>query len=216
MTKEERLQKIEELKQQAASLKKEVDYYNALQLALKLVLNGSYGAFATPYFILYNNHVAGTITAEGRELTRTMDKVNQDYWYDQWHLDTEFHKKLGVKNVTQIGKDENVSIYGDTDSIFVSFKPCMDHCEWRNLIFNDNYLSFMDEKFIVLSKNELDITNSKCLGISNSIEDFQELLKTNYDGLIIAIYILLIRTPYILRGKMCIKKELPPCLPRRI
>lgn len=185
MTKEERLQKIEELKQQAASLKKEVDYYNALQLALKLVLNGSYGAFATPYFILYNNHVAGTITAEGRELTRTMDKVNQDYWYDQWHLDTEFHKKLGVKNVTQIGKDENVSIYGDTDSIFVSFKPCMDHCEWRNLIFNDNYLSFMDEKFIVLSKNELDITNSKCLGISNSIEDFQELLKTNYDIILI-------------------------------
>ena len=46
---------------------------------LKLVLNGSYGAFATPYFILYNNHVAGTITAEGRELTRKMDDDNQDY-----------------------------------------------------------------------------------------------------------------------------------------
>ena len=129
MTKEERLNKIEELKKQAATIKKEVDYYNALQLALKLVLNGSYGAFATPYFILYTNHVAGTITAEGRELTRTMDKVNQDYWYDQWHLDTEFHKKLGVKNVTPIDRSENVSIYGDTDSIFVSFKPCMDHCE---------------------------------------------------------------------------------------
>ena len=181
MTKEERLQRIEELKKKAASVKKEVDYYNALQLAPKLVLNGSYGAFATPYFILYNNHVAGTITAEGRELTRTMDKVNQDYWYEQWHLDTEFHKKLGVKNVTQIGKDENVSIYGDTDSIFVSFKPCMDHCEWRDQIFNDDYLSFVSEKFIVLSKSELDITNPNCLGIAKDLDEFQELLTTDYE-----------------------------------
>jgi hypothetical protein len=36
------------------------------------------GAFATAYFILFNNHVAGTITAQGRDLTKTMDKVNQD------------------------------------------------------------------------------------------------------------------------------------------
>ena len=53
MTKEEKIKKVELLKRKASDLKKEVDYYNALQLALKLVLNGSYGAFATSYFILY-------------------------------------------------------------------------------------------------------------------------------------------------------------------
>ncbi len=42
MTNEEKLLKIETLKKQANELKKDVDYYNALQLALKLVLNGSY------------------------------------------------------------------------------------------------------------------------------------------------------------------------------
>ena len=42
MTKEEKLQKINSLKQRAEQLKREVDYYNALQLALKLILNGSY------------------------------------------------------------------------------------------------------------------------------------------------------------------------------
>lgn len=42
MTKEDKLKKLDSLRQKAASLKKEVDYYNALQLALKLVLNGSY------------------------------------------------------------------------------------------------------------------------------------------------------------------------------
>jgi hypothetical protein len=34
MTKEEKLIKLTELKKQASELKKEVDYYNALQLAL--------------------------------------------------------------------------------------------------------------------------------------------------------------------------------------
>ena len=42
MTKEEKLRKIESLRNKANQLKREVDYYNALQLALKLILNGSY------------------------------------------------------------------------------------------------------------------------------------------------------------------------------
>ena len=71
-------------------------------MRLKLVLNGSYGAFATKYFILFNEHVAGTITSEGRALTQTMDKSNQDYWYNKWHLDTELHSKMGIIDVTKI------------------------------------------------------------------------------------------------------------------
>lgn len=35
-------EKIDQLKRRAGELKREVDYYNAMQLALKLVLNGSY------------------------------------------------------------------------------------------------------------------------------------------------------------------------------
>ena len=42
MTKEEKLNKIASLKIKADQLKRESDYYNALQLALKLILNGSY------------------------------------------------------------------------------------------------------------------------------------------------------------------------------
>ncbi len=61
-----------------------------------------------------------------------MHKVNEDYWYNQWHLDTELHEKMNLKNVTPIERDEQVSIYADTDSLFVSFKPAMDHCEWRH------------------------------------------------------------------------------------
>lgn len=40
MNKEEKLNKISELRTKASQLKKNADYNNALQLALKLVLNG--------------------------------------------------------------------------------------------------------------------------------------------------------------------------------
>lgn len=61
-----------------------------------------------------------------------MNIVNEDYWYNQWHLDFELHHKMNLKNITQIQKGEEVSIYADTDSLFVSFKPAMDHCEWKH------------------------------------------------------------------------------------
>ena len=185
MTKEERIKKIEELKKKNVEIKKEVDYYNALQLALKLVLNGSYGAFATSYFILYNNHVAGTITAQGRDLTKTMDKVNEDYWYNQWQNDFDLHSRLSIKNITPLNKNEQVSIYADTDSLFVSFKPAIDHCDWQDLIFNEEYLNNISEKFIILSKEKLRYSNSNCLGVAHSIDDFTELLKQDYELVII-------------------------------
>jgi len=188
MTKEEKLKKIELLKKKASDIKKEVDYYNALQLALKLVLNGSYGAFATSYFILYNNHVAGTITAQGRDLTKTMDKVNEDYWYKQWQDDFELHSNVGIKNVTPIPKEEHVSIYADTDSLFVSFKPAIDHCDWKNLIFNKYYLESFDKKFIILSKEEIKVNNTNFVSQAHNIDELKELIKLDYEVVLIDGY----------------------------
>ena len=190
MTKEEKIKKVELLKRKSSDLKKEVDYYNALQLALKLVLNGSYGAFATSYFILYNNHVAGTITAQGRDLTKTMDKVNEDYWYKQWQDDHELHFKLGIKDVSKISKDEPVSIYADTDSLFVSFKPAMDHCVWKNLIFNSDYLESINQKFIILCPYELKVNNVNCVGVAKDTYELGNLIKNDhslllFDGLFV-------------------------------
>lgn len=42
MNREEKIKRINFLKSKAVTLKREVDYYNSLQLGLKLVLNGSY------------------------------------------------------------------------------------------------------------------------------------------------------------------------------
>lgn len=157
--------KLEELKKQAVELKKEVDYYNALQLALKLVLNGSYGAFATQYFILFNEHVAGTITAQGRELTKLMRTVNNDYWFNKWHDDFELHHKLGIKNIQQIQNNKKVSIYADTDSLFVSFEPAINHCDWKDQLFQK--VDTHDKDFIIIShpENPINTSNTCCQGI---------------------------------------------------
>ena len=42
MTRKEKEEKILSLRKKASDLKKDVDFYNALQQGLKLVLNGSY------------------------------------------------------------------------------------------------------------------------------------------------------------------------------
>jgi hypothetical protein len=115
-----------------------------------------------------------------------MDKVNEDYWYKQWQNDHGLHYILGIKNVTPISKDEPVSIYADTDSLFVSFKPAIDHCEWNNLIFKEDYLKSIDKKFIILTPDEDFKTNSEnCLSISNKVEDFEKVLNEPYELILI-------------------------------
>lgn len=63
---------------------------------------------------MFNNKVAGTITAEGRKLTQTMSEVNEKYWYELWHNETDLHNILKIKNVNPIPEDTPVSVYGDS------------------------------------------------------------------------------------------------------
>lgn len=175
MNKEEKLLKLEKLREKAFEIKKEVDFYNALQMALKLVLNGSYGAFATPYFILYNNHVASSITAQGRDLTQTMNRVNEYYWYNLWHNDIELHNLVCIKNVKEIKPTSATSIYADTDSLFVSFKPAIDNCDWKNLFFNN--LEKLTKKFIIIKgREDINTDNENCMGIFDLEVSRQEII----------------------------------------
>lgn len=88
-----------------------------------------------------------------------MDRDNEYYWYNLWHEDYELHQNLGIRDVTKIATDEYVSIYGDTDSIFVSFKPAMDHCTWKDLIFNNEYLESIQEPFAIISRYDVKTKN---------------------------------------------------------
>lgn len=130
------------------------NYYNALQTALKLILNSVYGAFGNPYFVCSTQDIAGAITAMGRDVIKYMDTINEKYWYDHWHEDNDLHEHLALgetpkkiddawihrisktlheEEVTQLQMEEGeyqrrtpVSAYCDTDSLFVAFEPVID------------------------------------------------------------------------------------------
>jgi len=96
MTDAEKRKKIEQLKKKIDKVKSEHDYAKAMQLALKLVLNGTYGAFCHPAFTVSNTNIANSITALAREVINFMLDHIENYFYDKWCLDKEIHKLLGV------------------------------------------------------------------------------------------------------------------------
>lgn len=114
-----------------------------------------------------------------------MDAVNERYWYNQWHIDYELHSRLGIKNVTQISKkEEQVSIYADTDSLFVSFEPAIKHCEWRDLVVKQ--IDNISDTFVFLEyRKETKTNNSNCLGYFRSIDDLKEFLKSNKPSILV-------------------------------
>jgi len=193
MTAAEKREKISELKKKIEETQADYDRAKAMQLALKLVINGTYGAFAHPKFVLSNSHIANAITAMGRDVIQYMLKKIEKYFYKEWHVDVKSHQELGIEyiaekngkyfllnrsgenihyphnsldeliiklNITRsdlkedkkelagynilyirnihdfsyvqpIDKEKPIIIYGDTDSLYISFTPVMESCDFK-------------------------------------------------------------------------------------
>ena len=101
MTAAEKREKIAQLKKKIDEVQAEYDRAKAMQLALKLVINGTYGAFAHPKFVLSNSHIANAITHMGRDVIQYMLKKIEKYFYTEWHLDIESHAKLGIEYIAE-------------------------------------------------------------------------------------------------------------------
>ena len=76
--------RIEELKKKIDQVESEYNYNKAMQLALKLVINGTYGAFAHPKFVVSNKDIANAITAHGRDVILYMLHQIETYFYQEW------------------------------------------------------------------------------------------------------------------------------------
>lgn len=139
-------------------------------------VRGSYGAFAASYFILFNNNVAGTITAQGRDLTRTMSTSNNHYWHDLWHEDYDLHQSMFIKNVGKIEDNVDCSVYADTDSVFVGFDAAIKSCTWKDIYFNTEYLNSLTEPFVVVYHRHKPIfKNDNCILITGNIDEIDNV-----------------------------------------
>ena len=193
---------VEEVKQ-CWDLSSKQKYYNqSLDLGRKLALVCVYGAFGNNHFVISTKEIAGAITAMGRDTIKYMDHINELYWYEYWHEDTELHEHLGidssvVKKIdptwihretlsvyegdpTQEEIDEGiyqrkfpVSVYIDTDSLFVDFSMGMKSCNLQGTDAEKQQFVLKVSKFRLepLFKRKLD-SYAKKYGVDN-IQDFE-------------------------------------------
>lgn len=119
---------LEELNEKLnAFQKKSSDFYNEEQ-GVKLTLNSIYGALGNNYFALFNPDVAESVTLQGQDIWKFAEKIVNRYFNEMWHIDTEVHEKMGVRNVRKLNLD--LVIYGDTDSNYINLGAVIDSCEF--------------------------------------------------------------------------------------
>ena len=110
-------EEIENLKKLEKKYKNDIDYYNSIQQALKIGLNSQYGSCVNKYFAMYCQEVGASITAMGRDVIQYITKEIDDWFHNEWHLDTELHEALNLGKVQQIPEKIGLIQYIDTDSI---------------------------------------------------------------------------------------------------
>lgn len=126
--------------------------------AIKIFINSVYGATASPYFVGYNVKVAEAITLQGQEMIKFVTKIINRYFSEFWHRDKDLHSKIGLTRADPIKLE--VTVYGDTDSCYVTFQDVVKSCDWaedpRDLIFKIYDLrlkEYLDKNFIAFANS---------------------------------------------------------------
>ena len=115
---------VDELKQFREELVEKRQEYFMLEMAMKTLGNAAYGASANHHFYFYNVQLAGDITGECRNLTKTMN-ANFIKWF---HEDIWERKDLWKKFDFELDESkhdwyrkQDVWIYSDTDSSYITY-----------------------------------------------------------------------------------------------
>lgn len=158
----------EEIKEEILRLKKKSNDYGNEEQGVKLTLNSIYGALGNQYFACFNTEVAESVTLQGQDLIKFAEKIINKYFHEHWHLDTELHEKMGVRNVRPISAE--MVIYVDTDSNYVNFGNVISSCDFDCTPL-DFILKLNDLRLATYIKNCLDIYAKKWN--TNNYQDFE-------------------------------------------
>ncbi len=102
--------------------KKDAEYYNLWQMAVKILLNSVYGAVGTPSFRFYNLENSEAVTLSGQTVIKTGGKF-ANFWISK-----------------QTGKEDLVNpIYIDTDSLFITATSVLEARGLNHLQGTDRY-----------------------------------------------------------------------------
>lgn len=158
MTDGEKRKRIEELKKEMTKVKADHDFFKAMNLALKLVLNGSYGAFCHPAFSVSNTNIANSITASAREVIIFMLDHIEEYFYNHWHEDKSTHNILGSNYISK-GEDGKYYYHRPDGKLVDKFGRDKEedifktyHLEQKDIVENDKKEFILDKKYEVIKK----------------------------------------------------------------
>lgn len=115
---------VEELKKMKEDVEQIKQEYFSLEMAFKTLGNAAYGASANRFFYFYNVALAGDITGECRNLTKTMwSKLEQFFHEDLWDM-KDVQEQFGFEldeSKHDWYRKQPVSIYSDTDSVYTTY-----------------------------------------------------------------------------------------------
>ena len=174
--------RIKELEELIDKKKKDYDFFKAMQLSLKLVINGCYGAFANKFFVLSNNEIANAITSHGRDIIHTMMYNFEEHFYNHWHNNKEMHKLLGKEYICKVGdkyqayRIDFVPLGKPKDSLKDLFK---DRNISIDILTEHNFKH--DEIEVLYDYNIADFSNVKQLDENPIFEDYDG--RPKYQGI---------------------------------
>lgn len=120
----------EDVQSEITRLQQLADDLGNEEQAIKIFINSIYGACASPYFVGYNTRIAEAITLQGQDMIKYATNILNRYFKDFWHKDKTLHEKLGIKHrVEKVIND--VVVYGDTDSTYLSFEEVVESCKFE-------------------------------------------------------------------------------------
>ena len=132
----------DELKEFENKVKSEIEYNTSFEQAMKLLGNSMYGGSSHVAFFWFNMALANDITGEARNIIHKMEGHIPSYIDEQWPKMSEFHKKHGIK-IKKGSKNFLNICYGDTDSLYTSYKGLIDSIEDSDKMSIDKKLSII-------------------------------------------------------------------------
>jgi hypothetical protein len=70
------------------------------------------------------------------------------------------------------------------NSLFVSFNPIINHCDWKNTYFNRKYMESVDVNFVILTDKKIKVNNTKFVSVFSDVDSLVKF-EGSYDLIII-------------------------------
>lgn len=115
---------LKELKLFRDELHHKRDEFTILEMAMKTLGNAAYGASANEYFYFWNVSLAGDITGECRNLTKTMWDKLEHFFHEELWTRKDIQEQFGFEldeSKHEWYRQQPISVYSDTDSVYTTY-----------------------------------------------------------------------------------------------